>query len=511
MNLPKFEFVTTIETIKSPTLVLGWYQTESQEKDQPSLPLYKGKRSKEIDVLQEQIRVSKHFNGKKNEVDFLRFFSLGGYSNIFLLGLGNPKKFSMEVARQGGAALFHAQKKEKVTKLAIQADSIFAGARPSEINLAVQAFCEGYLLASYEYKDLKKPESKPFIMEGVTFLGMKSAALVKATEKAVYLTGAVNFARSLGDRPGNVLTPTEFSRLVERMAKERGIKCTILGRKEIEKEKMGLLLGVAQGSAEEPKLIVLEHMKGKKSDKPIALVGKGLTFDSGGISLKPADRMEEMKYDMMGAATVAGVFQALADLKVAKNVVGVIAATENMPGGRAQKPGDVQKSMTGKTVEIINTDAEGRLILADAMEYVQKYFAPQAMADFATLTGAVVVALGTVTTGIMGTHAGLIEAVKKASRETDERVWELPLYEEYEEDLKSATADIRNSGNREAGSSKAGMFLKFFVDSTLPWVHFDIAGSAWHRKDINYHPTKGASGAMVRLVTHWMENWQNPK
>jgi leucyl aminopeptidase len=218
-----------------------------------------------------------------------------------------------------------------------------------------------------------------------------------------------------------------------------------------------------------------------------------------------------MKYDMMGAATVAGVFQALADLKVARNVVGVIAATENMPGGRAQKPGDVQKSMSGKTVEIFNTDAEGRLILADAMEYVQKYFAPQAMADFATLTGAVVVALGTVTTGIMGTHSGLIDDVKKASKETDERVWELPLYEEYEEDLKSATADIRNSGNREAGSSKAGTFLKFFVDSKLPWVHFDIAGSAWHRKDINYHPTKGASGAMVRLVTHWMENWRNPK
>jgi len=511
VNLPKFDFVTASETTKSPALVLGWYQVEAQEKETSPLVLYKGKRSKETDALSEQIKASKHFSGKKNEVDFLRYFPFSGYSNLFLLGLGNPKKFSMETARQAGAALFHFQRKEKVNKVAIQSDSVFAGAKPSEVNEAVQAFCEGYLLAGYEYKDLKKAETNPWVIEGVTFLGMKSAGLVKAAEKAVYLAGAVNFARSLGDRPGNVLTPTEFGRLVEKMAKERGIKCTILGRKEMEKEKMGLLLGVAQGSAEEPKLIVLEHMKGKKSDKPIALVGKGLTFDSGGISLKPADRMEEMKYDMMGAATVAGVFQALADLKVARNVVGVIAATENMPGGRAQKPGDVQKSMSGKTVEIINTDAEGRLILADAMEYVQKYFAPQAMADFATLTGAVVVALGTVTTGIMGTHSGLIDDVKKASKETDERVWELPLYEEYEEDLKSATADIRNSGNREAGSSKAGTFLKFFVDSKLPWVHFDIAGSAWHRKDINYHPTKGASGAMVRLVTHWMENWRNPK
>lgn len=511
MNLPKFDFVTTTETTQSPALVLGWYQTETQEKDQPSYPLYRGKRNKDIDVLSEQMKVSKHFTGKRNEVNFLRFFSLLGYSNLFLLGLGNSKKFSCEVVRQGGAALYHAQKREKISKAAVQMDSVFAGAKPSELVSAVQAFCEGYLLAGYEYKDLKKADPSSFEVLGLTFLGMKSVALIKAAERAGFLAGAVNFARLLGDCPGNVLTPNEFSRLVEKMAKERGIKCTTLGRKEMEKEKMGLLLGVAQGSAEEPKLIVLEYMKGKKSEKPIALVGKGLTFDSGGISLKPADRMEEMKYDMMGAATVAGVFQALADLKISRNVVGVIAATENMPGGRAQKPGDVQKSMTGKSVEIINTDAEGRLILADAMEYVQKYFAPQAMADFATLTGAVVVALGTVTTGIMGTHSGLIDDVKKASKETDERVWELPLYEEYEEDLKSATADIRNSGNREAGSSKAGTFLKFFVDSKLPWVHFDIAGSAWYRKDINYHPTKGASGAMVRLVTHWMENWRNPK
>ena len=509
--MPKFEFVTTVETIKSPALVLGWYQTEMQ--NQPSITsiLYKGKRSKEIDALGEQIKSSKHFVGKQNEMSFLRFFSFGGYSNLFLLGLGSPKKFSLEVVRQAGAALYHAQKKEKITKVAIQADSIFAGAKPSEVTSAIQSFCEGYLMAGYEYKDMKKPENNSVVIDGGVFLGMKSAALVKAVEKATYLANAVNFARSLGDRPGNVLTPSEFGRLVEKMAKERGIKCTVLGRKEMEKEKMGLFLGVAQGSAEEPKMIVLEHMKGKKSEKPIALVGKGLTFDSGGISIKPADRMEEMKYDMMGAATVAGVMQALADLKIARNVVGIIAATENMPGGRAQKPGDVQKSMSGKTVEIINTDAEGRLVLADAMEYVQKYFAPQAMADFATLTGAVVVALGTVTTGIMGTHSGLIEDVKKAAKETAERVWELPLYDEYAEDLKSATADIRNSGNREAGSSKAGTFLKFFVDSKLPWVHFDIAGSAWHRKDINYHPNKGASGAMVRLVTHWMENWHNPK
>jgi len=218
--------------------------------------------------------------------------------------------------------------------------------------------------------------------------------------------------------------------------------------------------------------------------------------------------MEEMKYDMMGAAVVAGTLQAVAELKLPVNVVGFIAAAENMPSGSAQKPGDVARSLTGKTVEITNTDAEGRLILADTLEYVQKYFQPQAIIDFATLTGAVVDALGKVTSGIMGTHAELIGRIKDASNYTGEKVWELPLLEEYEEDLKSPVADIRNSGVREAGSSKGGMFLKFFVDSKYPWVHCDIAGTAYSRTDANYYPPKYGAGVMVRLVTRLLETWK---
>jgi leucyl aminopeptidase len=189
------------------------------------------------------------------------------------------------------------------------------------------------------------------------------------------------------------------------------------------------------------------------------------------------------------------------------NVVGFLALAENMPSGEAQKPGDVARSRSGKTVEITNTDAEGRLVLADALEYAQERH-PQAIMDFATLTGAVIVALGTVTTGIMGTSRELIERIKSSAAATGERVWELPLYDEYFEDLKSSVADLRNSGNREAGSSKGGMFLKFFVDDKIPWVHFDIAGSAWHRKDVPYHPAKHASGVMVRLVTHLLSHWR---
>lgn len=511
MSLAKIEFVSGSEVTKSNAICLGWYQSESNEKDAQTALVYKGKRSKETDALLTQLKDAKHFSGKSGETSFLRFFPFQSYPGLFLVGLGQAKKFNLESIRRAGASVYLTQKKEKISRLLIQSDSVFAGAKPSEMADAVQAFCEGYLLAGYEYKDFKKPETNPFNVEGISFFGPKNSGLLRAVSRATALASAVCFSRSLGDRPGNVLTPTEFGRLVEKMAKERGIKCTILGRKELEKEKMGLMVGVAKGSIEEPKLIVLEYMKGKKSEKPIALVGKGLTFDSGGISLKPAAQMEDMKYDMMGAATVAGVFQALADLKVTRNVVGVIGAAENMPGGRAQKPGDVMKSMTGKTVEIINTDAEGRLVLADAIEYTQKYFSPQAMADFATLTGAVVVALGGVTTGIMGTNKNFIEDIKKASNFTGERVWELPLYEEYEEDLKSPVADYRNSGNREAGSSKAGTFLKFFVNPSLPWVHFDIAGSSYHRKDLNYCPSKFGAGVMVRLMIRVLETWRTPK
>ncbi len=214
-----------------------------------------------------------------------------------------------------------------------------------------------------------------------------------------------------------------------------------------------------------------------------------------------------MKYDMMGAAAVVGIFQAVSELNLPVNLQGFIAATENMPGGRAQKPGDVAKSISGKTVEIINTDAEGRLILADALEYAQKNN-PQAIFDFATLTGAVVDALGTTACGIMGNHPELISRLKASSLRTAERVWELPLFEEFEDDLKSNVADIKNTGVREAGSSKGGTFLKFFVDKKFPWAHCDMAGAAYHRKDVNYHPSKYGSGVMIRLMVDLLESWK---
>lgn len=487
-------------------LALGWFHEEKEKgKGSGSGPIFVGKKSKDSDNLAHALKTSSHFFGKKNETSLLRYFSYDGYPSVLLVGLGTVKKWSSEIARQAGAAVYLAQKKERLQELTVDTDSFFAKVKEKDEYL--QAFCEGYLIAGYKYSDILKDEKKDgadFHPTGIRLTEGKSAQ--KAIDRAVTLAGGINFARHLGDRPSNLLTPTEFARLVSEASKKKGFKCTVLGKKEIEKEKMGLFLGVAQGATEEPKFLVLEY--GKKTDKPIVLVGKGVTFDTGGISLKPSDRMDDMKYDMMGAAAVAGVFYCLNDLKVSRSVVGLIPLTENMPDGNAQKPGDVKKSLSGKTVEITNTDAEGRLVLADALDYAQKEYQPEAMLDFATLTGAVVVALGSVTTGIMGNHPGLIQRIEASSEATGERVWELPLYDEYEDDMKSNFADYRNSGTREAGSSKGGVFLRFFVKPEIPWVHFDVAGAAYHRKDVNYHPHKYGAGVMVRLVSDLLENWK---
>ncbi|MBY0371483.1 leucyl aminopeptidase [bacterium] len=512
MVFPKIEL--TSGEGRCDALALGFFQAESKakgknDKDAKSEPpLYLGKKGTEIASLTERLAGSKHFSAKKSETDLLRFVEAGGCTSTLLVGLGQKSKLDSETLRRVGASVYQAQKRAKLTKVAVQGDSFFSTEVFAAEATALQAFAEGYLLASYEFNDFKEPSKEA--PKHLEIRGSKVASSKEAIAKAEAVAAGVCFARELGDLPPNKLTPAYFAELVSGMAKRQKVKCTIWNRAQIEKEKMGLFMGVAKGSELEPRFMILEYRGGKKGDKPVALVGKGITFDSGGISIKPAPSMEEMKYDMMGAATVAGIVQAVAALGLPININAYIAACENMPSGTAQKPGDIQTSSGGKTVEITNTDAEGRLILADALEYAQKSD-PQAIIDFATLTGAVLIALGTISTGIMGTSPELINRLKKSSEATGERVWELPLYEEYEEDLKSAYANYRNSGGREAGSSKGGTFLKFFVDPKFPWVHCDIAGTAWNRKDVNYHPPKNASGAMVRLMIHALENWQTMK
>lgn len=517
MALPEIS-LTPISKLASPSAaLLAFFQFESLEsegkrkepKESPTfeMPVPAGKRMKEWPALEAYLKDAQCFSGRKNETLLLRTYRFGTANNLALMGLGKKSALEPDTVRQVGAAVYQFQKREKLREVTLDIQSVLSAFKESKKLVAFQAFCEGYLLASYEYLEFKKAEKGVFYPRGIELASVKGKDFEKALERSKGLVESIFLARSLGDKPGNALTPKELSKICQEMAKACGLQCQVLGRKEMEKEGMGLLLGVAQGSAEEPQMIVLEHKGGRKTDKPFVVIGKGVTFDSGGISLKPSDRMEEMKYDMMGAATVAGIMQMCAKLKIPVNVTGYIGAVENMPGGKAQKPGDIQRSVSGKTVEITNTDAEGRLVLADVIEYAQKQN-PQAIVDFATLTGAVVVALGTVTTGIMGTHKGLIGLIKAASEATDERVWELPLYEEYEEDLKSHYADIRNSGGREAGSQKGGTFLKFFVDKKIPWVHFDIAGSAYHRKDRNYFSSKHGAGVMIRLMAHLLQHWK---
>jgi leucyl aminopeptidase len=300
------------------------------------------------------------------------------------------------------------------------------------------------------------------------------------------------------------MTPKDLANEARESAKGKNIRCTVLDAEKMKEVGMNALLAVARGSDEPPQLIILEYRGGKKSSPVIALVGKGITFDSGGISIKPSEKMDEMKTDMAGGAAVIATVRAAAELGLPLNLVGIVPATENLPGGRAYKPGDIISSLSGRTIEVVTTDAEGRLILADALAYAAR-FKPAAIIDLATLTGACVVALGEHVIGMMGTDDELKREIREAADLTGERVWELPLWEEYHEQIKGDAADFKNSGGRAGGAITAAAFLSKFTGDT-PWVHLDIAGPACVAKDKPYIP-KGASGVGVRLLVQFLRNW----
>jgi leucyl aminopeptidase len=325
----------------------------------------------------------------------------------------------------------------------------------------------------------------------------------RAIELGTVSARSANLARDLATRPGNVATPSYLAEVARQIATAHGMKLTVLDREQMRAEGMKALLAVAQGTQEEPRFIALEYNGGAKGARPLVLIGKGVTFDSGGISIKPADRMEDMKFDMCGAAAVLGALRGIAELKLKANVVGLIPSTENLPSGTAVKPGDVIGSHLGKTIEIINTDAEGRLILVDALSYARRYN-PAAMIDAATLTGAVVVALGQQAIGLMGNDGDLIDDIMAAGLRAGERCWNLPLWDEYRELLDSTIADIKNSGGRQAGTITGGWFLKDFVVD-IPWAHLDIAGTAY-RDDAVPYLRKGATGAPTRLFIEWVRS-----
>jgi leucyl aminopeptidase len=307
----------------------------------------------------------------------------------------------------------------------------------------------------------------------------------------------MELAKDLGNLPGNICTPSHLADQAREIAKSHGLGVDILDRADMEKLGMNTLLSVARGSHEPPKFIVLRYSGGAAGAKPVVLVGKGITFDSGGISLKPGPEMDEMKYDMCGAASVLGTLKAVALMKLPLNIVGVIPSTENMPGGAATKPGDVITSMSGRTVEILNTDAEGRLILCDALTYVER-FSPECVVDIATLTGACVIALGNVATGLLANNECLAKELLDAGQDSYDRAWQMPLWDDYQEQLKSNFADMANIGGRPAGTITAACFLARFAEK-YHWAHLDIAGTAWRSGK-----EKGATGRPVPLLAHFL-------
>lgn len=443
------------------------------------------------------------FTGKKNSTATAYTGSAMEAKRLILAGIGEHTGMTMETLRQAAAAAAKRAASLGCSHVAFEIPQL----RGKNITDVAQAITEGAVLSQYKYdKYITKKSGDNGLVTKFTFFTDKTqtkAATLGVNAAAIIAEGVI-IARDLANAPNNELYPEVLAQRAADFGKKAGYKTTILDKKKIEALKMGGLLGVNAGSVKPPVFIVMEYNGGRKSDKPIVLVGKGITFDTGGISIKPAGGMSDMKGDMHGAASVIGTMHAIARLKVKQNVIGLIPSTENMPSGSAYVPGDILTFMNGKTAEIDNTDAEGRLILADALCYADRY-EPQTVIDLATLTGACVVALGHVTTGMMGTDERTKARLKDAAKRTHEYVCELPIYEEYEEQISSDYADIKNSGGRDAGSITAGLFLKHFV--TYPWVHLDIAGTALLPKPRAYMP-KGGTGVGVRLLTDMLRTWK---
>jgi len=436
-----------------------------------------------------------------NEETLLLSGSADQRSRVLVLGLGPRGEFTEEKMRRAAGQAVRTAELCKQSSLTLVIPT--AGRRAGDL---ARAAVEGALLAAWSFDELKATPAPGKEKTRVTHLnlwapGGKRSDINRQVKEGRAAAGGANFARTLQSRPGNVATPSHLAEQAQAMAEEVGLEVEIFDKKALRKAGMHALLSVSNGSAQEPRLIVLRHNGGKAGAPPLALVGKGITFDTGGISLKPPLGMEDMKFDMSGGAGVLGAMRAIAEANLKANVIGIVPSSENMPSGASTKPGDVIQSYLGKTIEVINTDAEGRLILSDALAYAAEQ-EPEAIVDCATLTGAVVVALGDQAAAVLGTDDRLVAQLEKAGERTGERVWRLPLYPEYRKQLDSDVADLKNVGGRKAGSITAAMFLKEFVGDT-PWAHLDIAGTAYGDAALSYH-RKGARGVPTRLLFEWV-------
>ena len=415
---------------------------------------------------------------------------------VLLVGLGKADGWSLKSLR---SSLRGALKALPAGVQHVATDLASLPIKKTTVKHSAAALAETVLEVTYQVNAIKAQAAEPHPLQQITLLLDKAA---QADAQAGLAQGqgvglGVAYARDLGNLPPNICTPSYLGKQAEKLAKDYGFKVEVLEQAAIEKLQMGSFLGVTRGSDEPPRFIVLQHLHGKKSQKPVVLVGKGITFDTGGISLKPGADMDEMKYDMCGAASVLGVFKALGELKLPLNVVGLIPTCENMPSGRATKPGDILTSMSGQTIEVLNTDAEGRLILCDALTYAER-FEPAAVIDIATLTGACVIALGHHVSGLFANNDALANALLAAGEQSGDRAWQMPLLDDYQSQLDSNFADMANIGGRAAGSITAACFLSRFAKK-YDWAHLDIAGTAWKSGK-----EKGGTGRPVPLLMSYL-------
>jgi leucyl aminopeptidase len=437
---------------------------------------------------------SKDFKGGKDET--LLLYAKGrGPERVMLVGMGA----TITPATLGRAAAVGGR---KANAMGVQRAALWLSSGDAS---GIEAAAIGASLGAWEYRELRTQPpvaERPKPLTSVTLVVPKVDAVARAALAAGRaIAEGQNVARTLAVMPGNLCTPEFIAKTAKQVAARHGLKCVVRGRKEMQQLGMGSFLAVAQGTPQDPKFITIEY-RGAGNDKPICLVGKGLCFDSGGISIKPADRMEWMKFDMSGAAGVIGAMEAIARMKLKANVVGLVGSTTNMPSGTAMNPGDVVTALNGKTIEIINTDAEGRLVLADVLTYAAREYAPQAVVDAATLTGAIVIALGNTATGVMGTDQQMVDELLAAGRRAAEPGWQLPTWAEYKDQIKSDVADVKNIGGRGGGSITAAMFLAEFTEGA-PWAHLDIAGTAYTEVDLGAFG-RGPTGVPVRTFVEFV-------
>ncbi len=458
------------------------------------------------------------FEGKLGSLQFIRFAVKNSDQSALVIGLGTGSLLSEEKLRGVGGNVWTRLVSEKANTGVVYVDNLFQ-VKGAEFGLknsrSIRAFAEGIILGAYQFKKYKSKEpvnSSYFGPSRFVFFTQNKklkAELDFELRQVAAIGESVRVTRDWSNEPSNFGTPIYYAEQAKKLAEQNGLKCRILTEKDAEREKMGLFLGVGQGAEREGRILVVEYSpKSQKKTQTIALVGKGVTFDSGGISIKPSARMEDMKHDMTGAATVMGATLLAAKWKVRHRIISIMAFTENMPSGNAIQPGNVLTARNGKTVEVINTDAEGRLILADALDFVQDY-KPDAVIDVATLTGAVSVALGKLCCGLLGNDDRLIQSILKASERSGERIWQLPLFDEYFDDLKSDCADMKNSANDSYGGTvRAAIFLKQFIRKGIRWAHLDIASTAYNLTHLSYYPKKGASGAYVRTLAQFISDFE---